>query len=81
MSFKEKLQASFKSEDTEEWIDVHFTRPVGLVLAIGADKIDMHPNTVTIISIVIGVASAFFFYSTDVVSNLCGVPVNSTGPL
>ena len=73
MSFKEKLQASFKSEDTEEWIDVHFTRPVGLVLAIGADKIDMHPNTVTIISIVIGVASAFFFYSTDVVSNLCGV--------
>ena len=52
---------------------MHFTRPVGLVLAIGADKIDMHPNTVTIISIVIGVASAFFFYSTDVVSNLCGV--------
>ena len=30
-TFKEMLQASFKSNDTEEWLDVHFTRPIGLV--------------------------------------------------
>ena len=24
---------SFKSEDTEEWLDVWFTRPIGLVFA------------------------------------------------
>ena len=32
-SFKELLRASFKSDDTEEWLDVHFTRPIGLVFA------------------------------------------------
>ena len=33
-SFKELLRASFKSDDTEEWLDVHFTRPIGLVFAL-----------------------------------------------
>ena len=32
--FNKLLQASFKSEDTEEWLDVHFTRPIGLVFAL-----------------------------------------------
>ena len=32
-NFKALLQASFKSNDTEEWLDVHFTRPIGLVFA------------------------------------------------
>ena len=31
--FKELLNISFKSEDTEEWLDVYFTRPIGLVFA------------------------------------------------
>ena len=33
-SFKELLKASYKSEDTEEWLDVHFTRPIGLAFAL-----------------------------------------------
>ena len=28
-----KLAATFKSQDTEEWLDIHFTRPLGLLWA------------------------------------------------
>ena len=35
MTFREMLRVSFKSDDTEEWLDVHFTRPIGLVFALG----------------------------------------------
>ena len=37
-SFSELLKASFKSEDTEEWLDVHFTRPIGLAFALMWEK-------------------------------------------
>ena len=43
-SFKELLRASFKSDDTEEWLDVHFTRPIGLVFALLWNKLNIHPN-------------------------------------
>ena len=42
--FNKLLQASFKSEDTEEWLDVHFTRPIGLVFALFWNKLGVHPN-------------------------------------
>ena len=71
--FKEMLQASFKSEDTEEWLDVHFTRPVGLVFAIVWNKLGVHPNAVTILSIFLGVASAAMFYHEDTAHNIAGV--------
>ena len=32
--FKDLLEASMKSKDTEEWLDVHFTRPIGLFFAL-----------------------------------------------
>ena len=49
-NFKELLQASFKSNDTEEWLDVHFTRPIGLAFALLWDKLGIHPNVITIVS-------------------------------
>ena len=51
MTFKEMLKVSFKSDDTEEWLDVHFTRPIGLMFALFWMKFDVHPNVVTILSI------------------------------
>ena len=33
-SLRTLLHASFKSEDTEEWLDVYFTRPIGLAFAL-----------------------------------------------
>ena len=50
-SFSELLQASFKSNDTEEWLDVHFTRPIGLVFALLWNSMNIHPNVITILSI------------------------------
>ena len=48
-TFKELLQASFKSEDTEEWLDVHFTRHIGMVFALMWNKMGVHPNAITIL--------------------------------
>ena len=43
-TFKELLHASFKSSDTEEWLDVHFNRPIGLVFALLWNKLGVHPK-------------------------------------
>lgn len=72
-TFKELLQASFKSNDTEEWLDVHFTRPIGLVFALFWNKFNVHPNVITIISIFLGAAAGWMFHYTDLQSNIIGV--------
>ena len=71
--FKELLQASFKSNDTEEWLDVHFTRPIGLVFALLWNRFDVHPNVITILSIFLGVGAGVMFGYTDLVHNIMGV--------
>lgn len=72
-TFKELLKASFKSEDTEEWLDVHFTRPIGLAFALLWNKFDIHPNVITILSIFLGMGAGWMFHYTDLWSNICGV--------
>ena len=72
-TFKEMLQASFKSNDTEEWLDVHFTRPIGLVFALFWNKLGVHPNVITILSIFLGIGAAYMFYYTDLWHNVAGV--------
>jgi len=71
--FKELLKSSLKSKDTEEWLDVHFNRPIGLVMALTAARLSIKPNAITIMGIVIGLASALMFYHTDWQHNLAGV--------
>ena len=72
-SFKELLKLSFKSDDTEEWLDVHFTRPIGLVFALLWNKLDIHPNVITILSIFLGVGAGWMFHYTDLLHNGYGV--------
>lgn len=72
-TFKEMLQASFKSKDTEEWLDVYFTRPIGLVFAIFWNKLGVHPNVITILSIFLGVGAGIMFGYTDLMHNILGV--------
>ena len=71
--FNELLQASLKSEDTEEWLDVHFNRPIGLAFALASAKLGIKPNTITILSIFLGVAAGVMFSYTDLVHNIMGV--------
>lgn len=72
-NFKEALKASFKSDDTEEWLDVHFTRPIGLAFALMWERLHVHPNVVTVIGIVLGVCSGVLFYFEDLWLNVAAV--------
>lgn len=68
-----QLAATFKSQDTEEWLDIHFTRPLGLLWAKFFNRFNVHPNVVTILSIILGVAAGIMFYFDDFLYNLIGV--------
>ena len=54
---------TLKSIETEDWLDLHVIRPMCYHLARFFAWLDWHPNTVTVWSMVFGVASAFFFAS------------------
>ena len=64
---------SIKSMDTEEWIDLLFYRPVGYRWALLFSRLGVHPNTVTVISIFLGVAAAVLFYFDSVWLNMAGM--------
>lgn len=71
--FKELQRASYKSLDTEEHIDIYFTRPIGLAFALLWRKLGVTPNMVTIMSFFLGAGAGYMFLKTDLVSNICGV--------
>ena len=58
---KEEIKSTYKSDDTEEWLDRVWTRPIGYAWALLFRRLRVHPNTVTVLSMIIGAASAFFF--------------------
>ena len=76
-----EVQSTYKSNDTEEWIDTVWTRPIGYRWALLFQKYDVHPNTVTVLSMILGALSAFFFLSgsyrtegvTGLIYNIVGV--------
>ncbi|MBR5935194.1 MAG: CDP-alcohol phosphatidyltransferase family protein [Bacteroidaceae bacterium] len=59
---KSAVEATYKSKDTEEWLDIWFTRPVGYVLAKAFGALGVHPNVITIISIILGVFAGFCWW-------------------
>lgn len=77
-SFKALLKASFKSADTEEWLDIWFTRPIGLCITLVAERLKITPNSITIASIILGVAGGACFYSTALWWNVAGVALLMT---
>ena len=70
---KTKLESTYKSKDTEEWLDIKFYRPVGYRFALLFDRFNIHPNIITIISIVFGVLAAICFYDTSITWNASGI--------
>lgn len=70
---KVSFQNSLKSLDTEEWLDLHFTRPCGLLWARFFNKLNVHPNVVTIISIFLGIGAAYCFYFNNLKINILGI--------
>lgn len=59
---KEKIQATYKSQDTEEWFDIIFNRPIGYQWARFFNYLGVHPNTVTVLSMILGAAAGYMFH-------------------
>jgi len=68
-----KIQATFKSKDTEEFLDRFFYRPFGYLMALVSKKIGFTPNVITISSIVFGVTAGHLFFYNNVTLNIIGV--------
>ena len=58
---KENVKSTYKSDDTEEWLDRVWTRPIGYWWARLFERMNVHPNTVTVLSMIIGAGSSVFF--------------------
>lgn len=67
------IEASLKSEDTEEWLDIHFTRKIGFLWAKIAIPLHITPNMITIASIFIGAFGGALFYYDNLQYNIIGM--------
>lgn len=67
------VEATFKSRDTEEWLDIWFTRPIGLQFARLFNLLGVHPNVVTIISIFLGVFAGYCWWHTTMDWTVLGI--------
>lgn len=68
-----ELKETYKSKDTEEWLDTIFNRPIGFLWAKFFNAFGIHPNVVTVLSMILGAASGYMFhYHTYVLNAFCG---------
>ncbi|WP_455586833.1 CDP-alcohol phosphatidyltransferase family protein [Bacteroides sp.] len=67
------LEATLKSADTEEWIDLLFYRPIGYRWALLFHKLGVTPNAITIASIFLGIAAGILFYYNNLLLNVIGM--------
>ena len=72
-TFKQMLQASMKSKDTEEWLDVYFTRPIGLVFTLLWRRLGVHPTVITVLGMALGAAAGWMFWHTELEYNIWGI--------
>lgn len=73
MSLIDNVRATLKSQDTEGPFELYVTRTPGYLWACLFKWLGVHPVAVTLMSIVIGAASGWFFYSEDLGMNLIGM--------
>lgn len=72
-TLKERVLATMKSEDLEGPFELYVTRTPGYLWALFFNKLNVHPITVTLVSIVIGAASGFFFWPKHIGLNALGM--------
>lgn len=68
-----EFEASLKSIETENFLDLYFYRPIGFRLACTLRGTGITPNMVTILSIFVGAGTGFLFYFDNFTYNLLGV--------
>ena len=59
--------------DTEEFLDIHFNRPIGYAWALFFNRFGVHPNVVTVLSIILGVSAGVMFYFPDMKHTVIGI--------
>jgi hypothetical protein len=69
-SWKEEYWKSIKSFDTEEKLDLYFYRPVGFLIAKIAWYSHLTPTMLTVMGLILGISSGFFFYKSESYSSL-----------
>ncbi|GAB6010943.1 CDP-alcohol phosphatidyltransferase family protein [Viscerimonas tarda] len=67
------LESTLKSSDTEEFIDIHFYRPIGYRWALLFQRLGVSPNAITIASIFLGVGAGICFYFDCLWITLLGI--------
>lgn len=67
------FEATLKSNDTEERIDIWFYRPIGYRIAKLCSRWNITPNAVTITSIFLGIAAGILFYYQNIWINVVGM--------
>jgi hypothetical protein len=67
------MQSTLKSDDTEERLDIYFYRPLGYRFALFFRRVNITPNQVTTIGIIIGMIAGCFFYSGNLKINIVGM--------
>ena len=72
-SDKNIYEASIKSQDTEEFIDLWFYRPLGFHCALFFRNRGIHPNIITIISIILGAVAGICFAQESLRWNILGI--------
>ncbi len=70
---KPTMESTFKSMDTEEFIDIHFYRPIGYHWALLFHKLGVTPNAITVAAIFLGIAAGICFYFPDLRINIVGM--------
>ena len=73
MSLKQRVLATMKSRDIEGNFELYVTRTPGYLWALLFRWLHIHPIAVTLMSIVIGCASAYFFAFDDLRYNIIGM--------
>lgn len=73
MSLKQRVLATMKSRDVESDFELYATRTPGYLWALLFRALHVHPIAVTLMSIVIGAASGYFFYFDDLRMNAIGM--------
>ena len=70
---KNSIESTLKSMDTEEFIDIHFYRPIGYRWALLFRKLNITPNPITIAGIIIGIGAGICFYFSSLKINIIGM--------
>ena len=73
MSLKQRVLNTMKSRETESDFELYVTRTPGYLWALFFRALHIHPIAVTLLSIVIGTASGFFFWKDDLRWNIVGM--------